>query len=78
MKYSELEGFPLTFSNWLRDRSVEQSIIIYRAKMTMFEMAKCLEISIKKGAKMEDVLTKMAEFKETSAHRLYKREFSFA
>ncbi|MDD2839314.1 MAG: hypothetical protein WCS55_09565 [Sulfuricurvum sp.] len=76
MIYSAVEGFHETFSDWLINRTTEQAVMTYRAKMTMFEMAKCLEMSILKSLPLEDVLIKMAEFKQTSAHRLYKREFS--
>ncbi|MFY9142653.1 hypothetical protein [Sulfuricurvum sp.] len=65
------------FLSWLDHRPMEQAIIAYRGKMTMHEMFTCLEISNRMNVAMEEVLTKMADFKETSAHILYKQEFLF-
>lgn len=64
-----------TFLSWLDNRSMEQAIIAYRGRMTMHEMFTCLEISSRMRVPMDEVLNKMADFKETSAHILYKQEF---
>lgn len=62
----------------IRNLSVEQMIVALRAKMTTREMMKCLEISTSKRIPLDQVFHKMASFKETSAHILYKEDFSFA
>ena len=57
---------------------MDQMIIAKRAKMTLCEMLKCIELSEYHSIALEFVMKEMESFKQTSAHLLYKEEFSLA
>ena len=65
-------------SHWLQHMSAENAMIAHRAKMTIFEMLKCFELSRLKNIPLNNVLEAMALFKETRAHLRYKEDFSIA
>ncbi len=67
-----------TLLSRLREMSIEHMILANRAKMTMNEIMRCLEISDNHSLDLEVVFSKMAAFKQTSAHLLYKEEFFIA
>ncbi|MBN2869943.1 MAG: hypothetical protein JXK04_03205 [Campylobacterales bacterium] len=75
---NELQHTHETLLNTLRDMSIEHMILAKRAKMTMNEIMKCLEISKNHRLDLEVVFSKMAVFKQTSAHLLYKEDFFIA
>lgn len=77
MTYDGAKDLPLTLVDWFSKRPLEHAIITYRAKMTMFEMVTCLEVSTLMNVPIEEVLLQMAAFKETSEHLLYKKDFLF-
>lgn len=65
-------------SQWLKNLSTEHMMVANRAKMTICEILHCIEISNLKNIPLDYVLEKMAVFKETAAHLLYKEDFSIA
>jgi len=73
---TEWQGIQQSLSSLLRKMSVDHITIAYQAKMTIFEMLKCQEISEKTSMPIDHVFKKMAEFKESSAFVLYKRSFA--
>ncbi len=64
------------FLSWIKDVSVDMLILVNSAKLTLFEIAKCKEISDCKKISLDGVIKKMAEFKKTKNHILYKEDFS--
>lgn len=61
--------------NWLKAFSIEEMVIAKRAKMTLFEIFKCLEISEARKLPLDEVLSMMAQFKQSTEHLLYKSDF---
>lgn len=71
--YNELQK---NVNDTLGNIAIEHLKIAYKAHMTHHEMITCQEISRLKGLSIESVLMKMASFKESIEHRLYKKDFS--
>lgn len=67
-----------SFLDRLRDMSIEHTIMACCAKLTLTEIAHCLEIGKHNSLPLDYVFEKMAVFKETTAHLLYKEDFSLA
>jgi hypothetical protein len=61
----------------LRQISTNHMIVAYRAKMTNYEILVCQEISSVGRFPLIDVMEKMAAFKQTAEHILYKKDFVF-
>jgi hypothetical protein len=59
----------------LREISTQHMIVAYRAKMTNYEILLCQKISAMGKYPLMHVLEKMAAFKQTSEHILYKKDF---
>jgi hypothetical protein len=57
--------------------AINHMIVAYRAKMTNYEILLCQEISSVGKFPLIDVMEKMAAFKETAEHILYKKDFIF-
>jgi len=55
----------------------QHMIVAYRARMSNYEILICQEISIMGQIPLIDVLERMAAFKQTSEHILYKKDFIF-
>lgn len=62
----------------LANISIDHILIAKRAKMTLCEMLRCLELSDRHRMELGFVMNQMAAFKETSAHLLYKEDFALA
>lgn len=61
----------------LKHISTQQMIIVYRAKMSNYEVLLCQKISAMSKIPLGEVLEKMEAFKQTSEHILYKKDFMF-
>lgn len=61
----------------LRQLSAKHMVVAYRARMSNYEILICQEISAMGKIPLMDVLEKMAAFKQTSEHILYKKDFMF-
>jgi len=61
----------------LRQLTSQHMVVAYRAKMSNYEILICQEISAMGKFPLIDVLEKMAAFKQTSEHILYKKDFMF-
>ncbi|HEX5330348.1 hypothetical protein [Sulfuricurvum sp.] len=61
----------------LKGISTSHMIVAYRAKMSNYEILLCQEISSVGRFPLIDVMEKMAAFKQTSEHILYKKDFVF-
>lgn len=61
----------------LRQISTSHMIVAYRAKMTNYEILLCHKISSMGKLPLIDVMEKMAAFKQTAEHILYKKDFVF-
>jgi len=61
----------------LKQISTQQMIIVFRAKMSNYEILLCQKISAMSKTPLSDVLEKMEAFKQTSEHLLYKKDFIF-
>jgi len=61
----------------LRQISTSHMIVAYRAKMTNYEILLCHKISLGSKLPLIDVMEKMAAFKQTAEHILYKKDFVF-
>jgi len=61
----------------LKQISTQQMIIVFRAKMSNYEILLCQKISTMSKIPLSDVLEKMEAFKQTSEHLLYKKDFIF-
>lgn len=57
--------------------SSEHLIIAFKAKMTHYEISMCKVISDMQRIPVDQIISKMALFKETSEHILYKKDFSW-
>jgi hypothetical protein len=57
--------------------SSEHLKIAFKAKMTHYEISMCKVISDLQSIPIEQIFSKMALFKESSAHILYKKDFSW-
>lgn len=57
--------------------SITHTMVAYRAKMTNYEILLCQEISSMGKFPLIDVMEKMAAFKQTAEHILYKKDFIF-
>lgn len=62
----------------LKHISTQEMIIVYRAKMSNYEILLCQKISALSKIPLNAVLEKMEAFKQTSEHILYKKDFIFA
>lgn len=62
----------------LRTISIDHMIVARKAKMTLCEILHCMEICEKRSLAPDLVFAKMAAFKESSAHLIYKEDFSLA
>jgi len=60
----------------LKQISTQQMIIVFRAKMSNYEILLCQKISAMSNIPLNDVLEKMEAFKKTSEHLLYKKDFA--
>jgi len=49
--------------------------IAYKAKMTHYEMSRCIEISNLQNVPIDQIFNKMAVFKESSDYIVYKKDF---
>ncbi len=61
----------------LKEISISHMIVAYRAKMTNYEISLCHKISLMSKLPLIDVMEKMAVFKQTAEHILYKKDFIF-
>lgn len=61
----------------LQQISTNHMVVAYRAKMTNYEILLCQEISSVGKIPLIDVMEKMAAFKQTAEHILYKKDFTF-
>lgn len=61
----------------LRQLTSQHWVVAYRARMSNYEILICQEISALGKVPLMDVLEKMAAFKQTSEHILYKKDFMF-
>ena len=61
----------------LKEVSTSHMIVAYRAKMSNYEILLCQEISSVGHFPLIDVMEKMAAFKQTAEHILYKKDFIF-
>ena len=75
---NELDMKDTTVLEKLRNLSIDHMIIAKRAKMTMCEILRCLEICENCTHSPDFVFNKMAAFKQTSAYLLYKEDFTLA
>ena len=60
-----------------RQISTSHMIVAYRAKMTNYEILLCHKVSSMSKLPLIDVMEKMAAFKQTAEHILYKKDFVF-
>lgn len=65
-------------NNLLNAVSNDHFVIACKAKMTLFEISKCKEISDLKNIPIERVFHQMAAFKDSSAYLLYNRDFAYS
>lgn len=49
--------------------------IAFKAKMTHYEMSRCIEISNLQNVPIDQIFNKMATFKESSDYIVYKKDF---
>ena len=61
----------------LKEISATHMKVAYRAHMSNYEILLCQEISLIGKFPLIDVMEKMAAFKQTSEHLLYKKDFIF-
>jgi hypothetical protein len=62
--------------NLLNTISYDHFAIAHKAKMTLFEISLCKEISELKSIPIDRVFNQMAAFKESSAYILYNKDFA--
>lgn len=63
--------------HFMNQISSEHLIIAFKAKMTHYEISMCKVISDMQRIPVDQIISKMALFKETSEHILYKKDFSW-
>lgn len=75
---NELRAKEALLTEKLMNLSTDHMIIAKRAKMTLCEIVRCLEICEKCSLSRDIVFSKMAAFKESSAFLIYNEDFSIA
>lgn len=74
---TEWQRIKQRLNNLLDETSIEHLLIAHQAKMSIYEILMCQEISALKSIPIDNVFKKMALFKESSAHLLYKKDFLY-
>jgi hypothetical protein len=74
---TEWQRIKQRLNNLLINTPIDHLIIAHKAKMSLHEIFMCQEISDLKSIPIDHVFKKMALFKESSDHLLYKKDFAY-